>query len=75
MKREEVERLQADAAAFLRKAGIAFTEQERVSMEVADFGLNDIRNIGLQIITYENNERYCAKEIILLPRQMCPQLP
>ena len=73
MKREEVERLQADAAALLSKASIAFTEQERMSMDVADFGLNDIRNIGLEIITYENNERYCAKELILLPRQMCPQ--
>ncbi|MCX6143443.1 MAG: D-lyxose/D-mannose family sugar isomerase [Ignavibacteriales bacterium] len=73
MKREEVERLQADAAALLRKASISFTEHERMSMEVADFGLNDIRNIGLEIIVYENNERYCAKELILLPRQMCPQ--
>jgi D-lyxose ketol-isomerase len=73
MKREEVERLQAEAAALLRKANIAFTEQEKNSMEVADFGLNDIRNVGLEIIVYENNERYCAKELILLPRQMCPQ--
>ena len=73
MKREEAQRLQTDAAALLRQANIAFTEQERNSMEVADFGLNDIRNIGLEIITYENNERYCAKELILLPHQMCPQ--
>lgn len=73
MKREEVERLQAEAAALLRKANIAFTEQEKQSMEVADFGLNDIRSVGLQIVLYENNERYCAKELILLPRQMCPQ--
>jgi len=73
MKREEVERLQAEAAALLRKANIAFTEQEKNSMEVADFGLDDIRNVGLELIVYENNERYCAKELILLPRQMCPQ--
>lgn len=73
MKREEVERLQAEAAALLRRANIAFTEHEKNSMEVADFGLNDIRNVGLEIIVYENNERYCAKELILLPRQMCPQ--
>jgi D-lyxose ketol-isomerase len=73
MKRAEVERMQAEAAALLKKANIAFTEQEAQSMEVADFGLDDIRNVGLEIILYENNDRYCAKELILLPRQMCPQ--
>jgi D-lyxose ketol-isomerase len=73
MKREEVEHLRAEAAALLRKAEIAFTEREMSSMEVADFGLNDIRNIGLEIIVYENNDRYCAKELVLLPRQTCPQ--
>jgi D-lyxose ketol-isomerase len=73
MKREEVERLQADAAAFLTKANIAFTDQERNSIEVADFGLGDIKNVGLEIIVYENNDRYCSKELILFPRQMCPQ--
>ena len=73
MKREEVEHLRAEAAALLKKAEIAFTEQEKNSMEVADFGLNDVRNIGLEIIVYENNDRYCAKELVLLPRQTCPQ--
>jgi D-lyxose ketol-isomerase len=73
MKREDVERLQQEAAALLNKANIAFTPREQATMEVADFGLNDIRNIGLEIVLYENNERYCAKELVLLPRQMCPQ--
>lgn len=73
MKREEIERLQAEAAAFLKKSGIALTEQERTSIEVADFGLNDIRAVGLEIVVYENNDRYCAKELILFPRQMCPE--
>jgi D-lyxose ketol-isomerase len=73
MKREEVERIQAEAASLLKEANIAFTEIEAKSMEVADFGLDDIRNVGLEIIVYENNDRYCAKELILLPRQMCPQ--
>lgn len=57
----------------MRRANIVFTESEQQSMEVADFGLNDIRNVGLEIIVYENNDRYCAKELVLLPRQMCPQ--
>ncbi|MGL5055642.1 MAG: D-lyxose/D-mannose family sugar isomerase [Fusobacteriaceae bacterium] len=52
---------------------IAYTLEEGEGIEVTDLGLNDIENIGLQIITYENNERYCAKEIILLPNQTCPE--
>jgi D-lyxose ketol-isomerase len=73
MKREEVERLQAEAAAFLKRANIAFSERERNTIEVADFGLGDVKNVGLEIIVYENNDRYCAKELILFPRQTCPQ--
>jgi D-lyxose ketol-isomerase len=73
MKREDVERLRDDAAALLMKAQMAITKQEREAMEVADFGLDDVRNVGLELIVYENNERYCAKELVLLPRQMCPQ--
>jgi D-lyxose ketol-isomerase len=73
MKRSEVEKLQAEAAQFLERANIAFTGKERSAIEVADFGLNDVRNVGLEIVVYENNDRYCAKELVLFPRQMCPQ--
>lgn len=73
MRREEVQLLQSEAAEFLRKANIALSENERALIEVADFGLDDIRNVGLEIVVYENNDRYCAKELILFPRQMCPQ--
>jgi D-lyxose ketol-isomerase len=73
MKREEVVRLQVKAAEYLTKAGIAITDQERGSIEIADFGLDDVGNVGLEIVLYENNDRYCAKELVLFPRQMCPQ--
>ncbi|HCA79303.1 MAG TPA: D-lyxose/D-mannose family sugar isomerase [Bacteroidetes bacterium] len=73
MKREEVEQVRQEAVAILQRANIVLSEPERSSMEVADFGLNDIRNLGLEIVVYENNDRYCAKELVLFPRQMCPQ--
>ncbi len=73
MKLKEAKKLRAKAARLLAKAHIAVTPQEIENMEVADFGLGDSKNIGLQIIVYENNDRYCAKEIILLPRQTCPE--
>lgn len=64
-------RVRAAAAALLRKARIAVTPAELEAMEVADMGLGDIRHVGLEIIVYENNDRYCAKELVLLPRQTC----
>ena len=52
---------------------IVLTDNEKENIEVADFGLNDIENIGLQIITYINTERVCAKELIMFAGQTCPE--
>jgi D-lyxose ketol-isomerase len=73
MKAKDIEEVRAEAAALLRKARIAVTRNELETMEVADLGLGDVRRMGLEIIVYENNDRYCAKEIVLLPRQICPE--
>lgn len=61
------------AAKILKKAGIAVTPREIETMEVADFGLNDLEHYGIEVIIYESNERYCAKELIMFPRQICPE--
>lgn len=58
---------------MLDKAHIVLTPQEKENIEVADCGLNDIERLGLQAVVYENNERYCAKELILFPWQMFPE--
>jgi D-lyxose ketol-isomerase len=58
---------------MLRKAGIVITPEENNNIEIADCGFDDIENCGLQIVVYENNSRYCAKELILFPRQLCPE--
>ncbi len=71
--REDFERAQAEAAQALAKAHIVITPQERSDMEVADFGLNDLRHIGLQIVVYVNTARVCAKELVLFPHQICPE--
>lgn len=73
MKRVEVERLQKRAVAFLKKAKIVVSKEERRNIEIADFGLEDIENIGLELVVYENNDRYCAKELVLFPGQICPE--
>ena len=49
------------------------TEEEKKNIEVADFVLNDLENTGLELITYINTERVCAKEMVLFPGQTCPE--
>lgn len=61
------------AAALLQRAGIFLTSGELRRMEVADYGLGMLSTVGLQIHVYVNNERYCAKELVLLPGQTCPE--
>ena len=61
------------AAAMLADAGIVLTPAEREQIEVADFGLGRLDEIGLQLVVYVNTERVCAKELVLFPRQTCPE--
>jgi D-lyxose ketol-isomerase len=61
------------AAAMLDEAGIVLTPGERESIEIADFGLGRLEEIGLQIVVYVNTDRVCAKELILFPHQRCPE--
>lgn len=49
------------------------TKDEIESLEITDFGLGHLETEGLQLIVYENNERYCAKELALLPGQVCSE--
>ena len=56
---------------IMDKNKIVLTEAEKENIEVADFGLGDIEKTGLQIVTYINTERMCAKELIMLPGQTC----
>ena len=58
---------------YFKKANIIITEDEIKRIEVADFGLNDLENTGLQILTYVNTERCCAKELVMFPEQTCPE--
>ena len=62
-----------EALSYYEKAKIVLTDIEKKSIEAADFGLNDIRNIGLQLLTYVNTEKCCAKEMVLFPYQTCPE--
>lgn len=73
MKRSEIIQAQKRAIEVLEAAGIAITTEERENLEVADFGLGRLASEGLEIVVYANNDRYCAKELVLFPNQTCPE--
>lgn len=58
---------------MLAEAGIVLTPREREQIEVADFGLGRLEDVGLQIVVYVNTERVCAKELVMFPHQQCPE--
>jgi D-lyxose ketol-isomerase len=73
MKRSELIAAQERARKMLNEAGIAITQEESANIEVADFGLGKLESEGLEIVVYENNDRYCAKEMVIFPYQTCPE--
>lgn len=73
MKIQEVSDFRRRTLEMLCAAGIVLTEEEAAQIEVADMGLGHLANEGLQLITYVNTDRYCAKELVILPGQTCPE--
>jgi len=70
---EQYRDAQERARDFLSNAGIVLTASEAESIEVADFGLNRLFEIGLELVVYLNTDRVCAKELVLFPGQICPE--
>ena len=58
---------------FYNKTGIVLTPEEKQNIEVADFNLGELERTGLAVVVYVNTQRYCAKEIVMFPRQTCPE--
>lgn len=73
IKRSEIKQAQKRTAAFFTEVGIIMSPAEIAQIEVAGFGLNHLEVQGLEIVTYVNTDRYCAKELVLFPRQTCPE--
>ncbi len=73
MKRTVYETQAKKTLEYFEKAHIVLTDEEKASIEVSDFGLNDVENIGLQLVVYVNTDKVCAKEMVLFPGQTCPE--
>ena len=71
--RQQYEHTVERAVRMLEQAGIVITAEERARLEVADFGLGELEKTGLEVLTYVNTDRVCAKEIVMFPHQTCPE--
>jgi D-lyxose ketol-isomerase len=71
--REQQREAREYAAAELGAAGVVLGSDELERIEVADFGLGELRTTGLMLLVYVNTDRYCAKELVLYPGQICPE--
>ncbi len=70
---QQKQQCQERAAAMLAAQNIVLTAEEREQIEVADFGLDEVERTGLELVVYVNTDRYCAKELVIFPRQSCPE--
>ncbi len=63
----------SQAASAIRAAGMVVSPAEEQALEIADFGLGRFEQFGLAILVYVNTDRCCAKELVMLPGQICPE--
>ena len=61
------------AATMMERAGMIVSTKDREAIEVAEMGLGDLDRTGIELLVYVNTDRYCAKELVLFPRQTCPE--
>lgn len=71
--RAQANEYKKQSAKKLAEAGIVLTPQEADALEIADFGLSDFATTGLSLLVYVNTPRVCAKELVMLPGQTCPE--
>lgn len=73
MKRSQLLAARKRAVQIMADAGLVLSPAEAENIEVADMGLNQLEAEGLELVTYINTPRYCAKALVLFPGQTCPE--
>ena len=64
-------KLKNEVEGMFLKAHIVLTDEEKSKIEYTDFGLGNAYEEGMEIVIYINTDRYCAKDLVLLPHQTC----
>ena len=73
LSKEIYESCKARAMEYFERAHIVVTEEEKRAFQVAEYNLEQVDTIGLELIEYVNTSRCCAKELGLFPGQTCPE--
>lgn len=71
--RAEWETARQRAWEMVQQAGVIVRPEEYAQMEVADVGLGELAQTGLQILTLANTAFTGVKLLILMPHQIFPQ--
>jgi D-lyxose ketol-isomerase len=71
--RSEYEKIRKEVAEILLQSGVVVKPAEIEAMEVADFGLSEIRQSGAQIVTILNTDVIAVKLLVMLPNQTEPE--
>lgn len=71
--KDERQETQRRTLGFFKKAQIILTPKEEESIEIADFGLSRLAEMGLVIFNYVNTARVCSRELVLFPTQVLPE--
>jgi len=69
----ELELARGRAARMLERAGVVARPDELETIEVADFGLSELEQTGIQILTLVDTEKIAAKVLVSFPYQTEPE--
>jgi len=71
--RLELESARGRAARMLERAGVVARPDELETIEVADFGMSELEQTGIQILTLVDTEKIAAKVLVSFPYQTEPE--
>lgn len=69
----ESEKLKDKAAELIRESGISFTQEEKMKMDTADFGLSNILSEGAEIMTLALTDKIAFRVVALIDGQTEPE--
>jgi D-lyxose ketol-isomerase len=70
---EEIRRAKDATRQLLMKSGVPVSEEEMERIEVIDFGLGNLEEEGLQLITMFETDRIAGRILVMTPNQTEPE--
>jgi len=70
---DEFTKVRKKTARMIRRAGIRISEKEANIIQVTDFGLGNLHQEGLQVLTLFSSDRIEVRVLVLLPNQIYPE--